>query len=401
MMSSSSSSSSGTKNIGLRGVTVADTKISGIDGSHGVLIYRGFNVNVLVASSTYEETAFLLLNSRLPDKGEMDDFAGRLKAYRTVPAAILDGLKARPKTAHPMDVLQSCITMLADYDPGARDESREANVDKTLRLIAAIPALVAAWDRVRHGLEPLAPDMSLGHAANFLYMLTGNVPNPETAKDLDVCLILHADHSFNASTFTARSVASTRAHMYAAVGAAVGALLGELHGGANEQVMRMLEAIGSESMVDEWVKSRLAAGDKVMGMGHAVYRTNDPRALVLERLSERVGYRTGDVKWHRMSRRIEEVTREEFWRLKGKEIYPNVDMYSASVYHVMGIPTDLFTPVFAISRIVGWCAHVIEEKFAEAQPKPAIYRPAADYVGHYCGNEGCDYVPVDDRAEKV
>lgn len=390
--------SSETKNIGLRGVTVADTKICGIHGEEGILIYRGFNINVLVRSSSYEETAFLLLNGRLPGKEELCEFAGSLLKYRQIPDGVIQNLKMRPHSAHPMDVLQSCIAMLADYDPQARDESRAANVEKSLRLMAATPTLVAAWDRVRNGLEPILPDNSLGHAANFLYMLTGKTPHSDTARDLDVCLILHADHSFNASTFTARSVASTRAHMYAAVAAAIGALSGELHGGANEQVMRMLEEIGSEDRVDEWVKARLVSGGKVMGMGHAVYRTNDPRALVLEQLSERLSYRTGEPKWYRMSRRIEEVTREEFYRLKGKEIYPNVDMYSASVYHQMGIATDLFTPVFAISRMVGWCAHVIEEKFAEAQPKPAIYRPAADYVGHYCGNEGCDYLPLEERA---
>ncbi|MDH4100005.1 MAG: citrate synthase [Nitrospirota bacterium] len=391
-------SSAETKNIGLRGVTVADTKICGIHGEEGVLIYRGFNINVLVRSSTYEETSFLLLNGRLPDKQEFEQFKAALSRYRQVPDGIIQSLRIKPRTAHPMDVLQSCISMLAGYDTKVRDESRPANVEKALRLISATPTLVAAWERIRNGQEPVAPDNSLGHAANFLYMLTGNAPHPDTAKDLDICLILHADHSFNASTFTARSVASTRAHMYAAVTAAIGALMGELHGGANEQVMRMLEEIGAAEKVDDWVKARLAAGDKIMGMGHAVYRTNDPRALVLEQLSERLGYRTGETKWHRMSRRIEETTREEFYRMKGKEIYPNVDMYSASVYHQMGIATDLFTPVFAVSRMVGWCAHVIEEKFAEAQPKPAIYRPAADYTGHYCGNEGCDYLPLDDRS---
>jgi len=229
-------------------------------------------------------------------------------------------------------------------------------------------------------------------------MLLGFSPDPETAQDFDICLILHAEHSFNASTFTGREVASTHAHMYASIVAALGALSGELHGGANSEVMRMLMEIKEENLAEPWVSEKLRKGGKVMGMGHAVYHTEDPRATILRGMCERMAVRYGDTKWCRLSKAIEVVTKEEFRKLKGKEIYPNVDFFSAPVYHMMGIQNDLFTPVFAISRISGWAAHIIEEKFAEAQPKAELYRPDSDYVGNYCGLEGCEYVPVEKRS---
>jgi citrate synthase len=223
------------------------------------------------------------------------------------------------------------------------------------------------------------------------------MPDPETARDFDICLILHAEHSFNASTFAGREVASTHAHMYASIAAALGALSGELHGGANSQVMKMLLEIGDVGRVPSWVSEKLQKGGKIMGMGHAVYRTEDPRATILRRISERLAVRYGDSKWYDMTRAIEAATQEEFKKLKGRDIYPNVDFYSASVYHMMGISRDLFTPVFAISRISGWAAHIIEEKFAEAQPKPELYRPDSDYIGTYCGPAACPYVPMEKR----
>jgi citrate synthase len=229
-------------------------------------------------------------------------------------------------------------------------------------------------------------------------MLTGTPADPETAKEFDLCLILHADHSFNASTFAAREVASTHAHMYASVTAALGALSGEIHGGANSEVMKMLLEIKEEDQVKAWVTERLQKGGKIMGMGHAVYRTEDPRATILRVICDKLSKRVGDPHWFRLSKAIETATQEEFRKLKGKEIYPNVDFYSASVYHMMGIPRDLFTPVFAISRISGWAAHIIEERFAEAQPKPELYRPDSDYVGMYCGLQGCHYVPIEERS---
>jgi len=385
------------KNIGLRGVKVADTRISDVDGEKGNLIYRGFNICDLVAQSTFEEVSFLLLHDHLPTKEEYDRFQRELVQARDVPEAFLKFLKWMPSSSHPMDILQASVSILASHDPELHEETREANFRKAARLIAKLPAVVAAWERIRKGLEPVRPRGELTHAGNFLSMLSGNPPDPETARDFDTCLILHADHSFNASTFAGREVASTHAHMYASVGAAMGALSGELHGGANSQVMNMLLEIGEMGRVKFWVSERLKKGGKVMGMGHAVYRTEDPRASILRRISGRLAERTGDRRWCEMTKAIEEATKEEFRKTKGKEIYPNVDFYSASVYHMMGIPKDLFTPVFAISRISGWTAHIIEEKFAEAQPKPELYRPDSDYVGNYCGLEGCQYVPVEKR----
>ncbi len=386
-----------TKNIGLRGVVVADTKISLVDGDNGKLVYRGYDICDLASYSTFEETAYLLLYGVLPGKSELKDFSERLAHERELPAGLIKLLKEKPKSAHPMDVLQSAIATLAEYDPQTRVDTREANLAKAIRLIAKTPTIIAYWNRIRKGLELKTPKRDLSHAANFLYMVNGYVPDEETARDLDVCLILHADHSFNASTFAAREVASTRAHIYASVSAAIGALSGELHGGANTRVMEMLKEIGSVKAVDAWVRARFDAKERVMGMGHAVYRTTDPRSIILAEMSKRLGERTGDATWYEITKRVEEVTREEFRKRKGGEIYPNVDLYSASVYHLMGFDTDIFTPIFAISRMAGWCAHVIEEKFADAQAKPALYRPEATYVGEYCGPTGCKYVPLTER----
>ena len=386
-----------TKNIGLRGIPVADTRISAIDGKNGVLIYRGYNISDLARSSTFEETTYLLLFGHLPTHEQLKEFAQALAREREIPESLIISLKGRPESAHPMDVLQASIPMLADHDPSAREDGKDVDIAKAKSLIAKIPTIVAAWDRIRKGFTPMKPDPTLSHAANFLYLLNGKIPDPETARDLDMCLILHADHTFNASTFAAREVASTRAHMYAAVAAALGALSGELHGGANARVMETLLEIGAVENVGPWVIRRLDEGQRVMGMGHAVYKTDDPRTLVLRPMSERLGKRLGDSKWYEMTHLVETATKEEFKKRKGTNIYPNVDLYSASVYHMMGIDRDLFTPVFAIARISGWAAHIVEEKYAEAQPKPMLYRPKADYIGKYCGPESCEYIPVGDR----
>jgi citrate synthase len=386
-----------TKNIGLRGIPVADTMISAIDSENGILIYRGYNIPDLARHSTFEEIAYLLLFGDLPTQQQLGSFKDSLKKERDIPESVIRSLEHRPKSAHPMDVLQSSVAMLADHDPKARVEGKKADLTKAIRLIAKMPTVVAAWDRTRKGLPPLKSNPSLEHAANFLYLLKGEVPDPDTARDFDVCLVLHADHTFNASTFAAREVASTRAHMYASVAAALGALSGELHGGANTRVMETLLEIGEVDKVRPWIIRRLDEGKRVMGMGHAVYKTDDPRATILRAMSERLGKRVGDSKWYEMTHLIETVTREEFKKRKGLDIYPNVDLYSASVYHVMGMDRDLFTPVFAISRISGWTAHIIEEKYAEAQPKPMLYRPKADYIGRYCGPESCAYTPITNR----
>jgi citrate synthase len=257
--------------------------------------------------------------------------------------------------------------------------------------------VVAAWHRIRQGLDPLPQDESLSHAANFLWQLHGKKPDPEMARDLDVCLILHADHTFNASTFACREVVSTRAHMYAGVAAGVGALSGSLHGGANAQVMKMLLELEPEQDIPGWVKRRIDGGERIMGMGHAVYKTMDPRARFLKDMAFRLGKKTGRSRWHELSTQIEEAGLKEFSSRGKSNIQPNVDFYSAPVYHIMGIPGDLMTPIFAISRVAGWCSHIIEEKFAEAQEKPALYRPQAEYVGQYCGLMGCEYEPPEKR----
>ncbi len=384
------------KNIGLRGVKVADTRISDVDGKRGNLIYRGFNIKDL-ANSTYEEVSYLLLYDHLPNQKELDRYRSELSPERRIPETLTEVMKKMPKSAHPMDVLQTSVPYLACFDPQLHEETKEANHGKALRLVAKIPTVVAAWDRIRNGLDPMEPSPELAHAANFLYMIKGSSPDPVTARDFDICLILHAEHSFNASTFAAREVASTHAHMYAAITAALGALSGELHGGANSEVMKMLLDIKEIGRAKAWVSERLKQGGKIMGMGHAVYQTEDPRATVLRGICERLANRSGEEQWCELSGVIETTTKEEFRKLKGREIYPNVDFFSASVYHMMEIPRDLFTPVFAISRIAGWAAHVIEEKFAEAQPKPELYRPDADYVGTYCGPEACEFVPLEKR----
>ena len=387
------------KNIGLRGVKVADTRISDVDGEKGILIYRGYNIIELAQSSTFEEVCFLLLHDRLPNKEELRRFHSELASAREIPETLLKFMKMLPKSTPPMDVLQASVSVLGSYDEDLRDEAREANLRKSIRLISKLPNIVSAWERIRKGMDPVRPSPDLNHAGNFLYMLFGTPPASETVRDFDICLILHAEHSFNASTFAGREVASTRAHMYASVAAAIGALSGELHGGANSEVMKMLLEVGEVERVKPWVAERLRRGGKVMGMGHAVYRTEDPRATILRGIAEKIARRTGDRKWFELTRVIEKTTKEEFRTLKGKEIYANVDFYSASVYHMMGIPLDLFTPVFAISRIAGWTAHIIEEKFAEAQPKTELYRPDADYIGTYCGPQACEYIPVEERSK--
>ena len=385
------------KNIGLRGVTVADTKISHVDGENGILIYRGFQIEDLARSSSFEETAYLLLYDELPNRQQMEEFKDKLAGERSVPAFIFESFRQLPDKARPMDILQASIPLLATDDPDLELETREANIAKAVRLIAHMPVLVAGWDRIRKGLEPIPHDNTLSHAGNFLWQLTGRQPDAETSRDLDTALLLHADHSFNASTFACREVVSTRAHMYAGVAAGVGALSGSLHGGANAQVMKMLLGLLNVEDIAGWVKTQLDSGQKIMGMGHAVYKTMDPRARFLKDICFKLGKKLGQEHWCRLSARIEESAVAEFEKRGKTTIKPNVDFYSASVYHMMGIPFDLMTPVFAIARVAGWTAHIIEEKFGDAQGKPALYRPSSGYVGHYCGKTGCTYTPVEQR----
>jgi len=386
-----------TKNIGLRGVKVADTRISDVDGTHGILIYRGYPIEELAEHSTYEETAFLLLHDAMPTVTELREFSESLRSARPLPDFVIAILRALPRGTSPMDVLQAAVPLLAADDPDLADDSREANHRKAVRLIARMASVVSAWHRIRSGQALLPPDNDLSHAGNFLWQLTGKKPDRETAKDLDTALILHADHSFNASTFACRAVVSTRAHMYAAVAAGVGALSGSLHGGANAAVMIMLEALKNEKDIPAWVRQQLDGGKKIMGMGHAVYKTTDPRANFLKDMGKRIGEQLGQEQWHRLSTEIEETAIAEFLKRGKTTIKPNVDFYSAPVYHMMGIPHDLMTPIFAIARIAGWTAHIIEEKFGDAQGKPALYRPSSDYVGNYCGKIRCSYESVEKR----
>ena len=389
-----------TRNIGLRNIEVADTKICSIDGENGKLIYRGYDILDLVKHSTFEETAYLLLFGELPSTKNLTDFARRLREARSLPDPIVKTLIARPVKARPMDVLQSSISELPDCDVNMEDDLKEANIERAIGLISRIPTIVATWDRIRRGLQIVGPKEEGSHAANFLYMLRGKDANEEESKIFDISLILHAEHSFNASTFAAREIASTRAHMYASIGGAAGALSGELHGGANIQVMKMLLEIGDPNNAEQWVEDKLDRGGRVMGMGHAVYKTTDPRAEVLSSLSRILSRETG-TKWFEITERVENATKKYMLEHHKQPIYPNVDLYSASLYYSMVIPMDLNTPIFAISRISGWCAHVIEEKFAEAAPKPALYRPKALYVGRYCGPMGCEYIPIGNRVKEM
>ena len=384
-----------TKNIGLRDIEVADTRISNIDGSKGKLIYRGYDILDLAKKSSFEETAYLLLHDDLPSKREFDEFKYKLISARTVPRRMQENMGNWRKDADPMDMLQAFVAALSGYyDEEFRD--KEASYGRAITLIAKVPTIVASWGRIRNNKEIVNPNPDLGHAANFLYMLTGEKPDSEIEKIFDICLILHADHTFNASTFAARQVASTRAHMFSAASAAIGALSGELHGGANYEVMKMLLDIKSVDNVESWIKETMDKGERIMGMGHAVYKTYDPRAQVLKELSRKLAVKTGQP-WFDITEKVERVTVDEMKKRKSVDIYPNVDLYSASIYYMLKIPMDLNTPIFAISRVAGWAAHIIEEKFAEAAPKPALYRPKAVYVGKYCGPQGCEYKPLDLR----
>ena len=385
------------KNIGLRGIPVADTKISIVNGVKGELQYRGFSIQDLAEQSTFEEVIYLLLFGKLPTQTELAQLSTELQSARVLNSRILSALSMRPVTAQPMDVLQGAVPLLADEDPDLNDVSKESFQRQAIRLIARLATVLAAWNRIRRGLDPVTPKDDLDHAANFLAMLSDTIPTPHMAATLDTCLVLHADHTFNASTFAAREVASTRAHMYASVTAAIGALSGELHGGANTKVMEMIMEIGSVEKVADFVKHKLDRHERIMGMGHAVYQTLDPRAPILLEMSKELGNQSAEKQWLEITEEVCRVTQAELKARKAKKIYPNVDFYSGAAYSQMGIDTDFFTPMFAISRVAGWCAHVIEERFAEAQGKPALYRPKAEYIGSYCGAEGCSFTPLEKR----
>jgi citrate synthase len=369
---------------GLEGVVAANSGICWIDGEAGVLAYRGIDIHELAEKSTFEETAFLLWHGHLPNRIELEEFTRKLTAARSLPPQIYDLLRSLPKSGTPMEALRTAVSALSSYDPAESAVDHDSNVRKSFALTAQLAMLVAAYDRIRKGKQPVDPDPSLPHAANFLWMLHGQKPIPAATRTFDIALILHADHEFNASTFAARVIAGTMSDMHSAITGAIGALKGPLHGGANEEVMKMLFAIGKagEDPV-EHVRNLLAQKKKVFGFGHRVYRTEDPRATHLRRMSEQLSRDSGNTQWYEMSRRIEEFVKNE------KKLNANVDFYSASTYTTLGIDLDLFTPIFAVSRIAGWTAHVIEQL-----DDNRLIRPRAEYTGP---EYPVKYVPLEKR----
>jgi citrate synthase len=369
---------------GLEGVVAATSGICYIDGEQGVLAYRGIDIHELAKNSTFEETCYLLWNGRLPTQAELDGMRQRLAAERKLPPDIIRMMREVPRHVLPMEVLRTGVSALSFYDPDEKSNDHEANVRKAYRLTSQIAMIVTAYDRVRKGKDVIEPDRSLSHAANFLLMLNGEKPSPTAEKALDIALILHADHELNASTFAARVTAATLSDMHSAITSAIGALKGPLHGGANEEVMRMLFAIdkAGEDPVQH-VQAMLAQKKKIPGMGHRVYRTEDPRATHLRQMSRDLGVSAGMPKWFDMSHRIEEYIKRE------KRLNANVDFYSASTYTTLGIDLDLFTPIFAISRISGWTAHVIEQL-----DDNRLIRPRADYIGP---KYPAKYIPITQR----
>ena len=369
---------------GLEGVVATKSSICWIDGDAGVLSYRGIDIHELATRSTFEETTYLLWFGKLPTAPELADFSTNLAAARALDSKVLDLLRSVPSSATPMEVLRTAVSLLSMYDADERDSSHDANVRKSYRLTAQIAMIVAIYDRIRKGKPVVEADKSLSHAANFLWMLNGVKPSETATKALDIALILHADHELNASTFAARVIAATLSDLHSAITGAIGALKGPLHGGANEATMKLLyaiEASGQDPVA--YVKQMFAEKKKISGFGHRVYHTEDPRATHLRRMSEDLGESSGSTKWFDMSRKIELFVKEE------KKLNANVDFYSASTYTTLGIDIDLFTPIFAVSRIAGWAAHVIEQ-----HDDNRLIRPRADYVGP---SYPSPYIPIAQR----
>ncbi len=376
--------STATAGKGLEGIVAANSGICWIDGDAGILSYRGMDIHELASHSTFEETTFLLWNGRLPNAAELQAFSQSLAEARVLDSHILDLLRSFPKTATPMEVLRTAVSALSLYDSDELDNTHDANVRKAFRLTSQVAMIVAVYDRIRKGKPVVEADKSLNHAGNFLWMLTGEKPSETATRTLDIALILHADHELNASTFAARVIAATLSDIHSAVTGAIGALKGPLHGGANEAVMRMLFAIdkaGADPV--EFVKQMLADKKKVSGFGHRVYKTEDPRATHLRRMSEQLSKDSGITKWYDWSRKIELFINAE------KKLNANVDFYSASTYTTLGIDVDLFTPIFAVSRIAGWSAHVIEQL-----DDNRLIRPRAEYIGPAYPSP---YIPLADR----
>jgi citrate synthase len=370
---------------GLADVPVAESAISFIDGKRARLEYRGVAVETLAKESCFEEAAWLLLKGELPTQRELATFDNALRHHRRIKYKLIDLIKCLPETGHPMDALQAGVAALGMFYPARDVHNEQSNWDSVVRLIAKLPTIVAAFHRLRHGDAPIMPRDDLGHAANFYYMLTEQEPSPAVGKVLDACLILHAEHTMNASTFSGRVTGSTLANPYTVVSSAIGTLTGPLHGGANEQVLDMLDEIGSADKVRPWLDDAIAHKKKIMGLGHRVYKVKDPRATVLQELAENAFVETGRPKLYQLALEVERVAAGV---LGPKGIYPNVDFYSGCVYLSIGIPRDLFTPIFAIARVVGWLSHWLEQL-----KNNRIFRPEQIYVGKH----DVHYVPLETR----
>ena len=367
---------------GLEDVVANTSEICFIDGHEGRLVFRGYNVADLAETTSFEEVVYLLWNGDLPNRSQLAELKAELAASASLSQPVKDLLRSYPHETHPMDALRTAVSLSGIYDPDGNAMNAEANHRKAVRLLAQVPTIVAAFDRLRHGKEPVDPDPTLSRPENFLYMLHGEKPKALHARVFNTALILHADHELNASTFSARVTAGTLSDIYSAITSAIGTLKGPLHGGANEQVMYMLGKIGTVENAKPWIEGALARKEKVMGFGHRVYRTEDPRAIILRRLSKEVGEDAGDLKWYNMLNEVREAI------MSSKKLYPNVDLYSGSVYAQMGIPTDIFTPVFAMSRVAGWTAHVLEQ-----YQNNRLIRPRAEYTGP----THRDFVPLAQR----
>lgn len=367
---------------GLEGVIAGISQISQVNPDLDSLIYRGYDIRDLAKSAKYEEVAYLLLHDDLPNKAQLDAFQQKINSQRELPKAVLDTIRALPKDSNYMDVLRTCVSMLAHFDSQAQDLSHEANVEKAIRLIAKIPTIITAAYRIFNGQEPVAPDATLSHAQNFIYMLRNEKPDDYTTKVFDTTMILYAEHGFNASTFSARVTCSTLADLHSGITAAIGTLKGPLHGGANEEAMYMLQEIGTVENAEPWIMDALASKKKIMGFGHRVYKKGDTRAPILKVMGEELSRKLGDMKWHLMADKVEEVM------LREKNIFPNVDFPTAYIYYMMGLPIPLYTPLFAASRVAGWSAHVIEQL-----DNNRLIRPKSEYQGP----KHREFIPVENR----
>ena len=367
---------------GLEGIVAAATRLSDVQGDVGVLIYNGYNINELAGNATYEEVVYLLHHGHLPNTKELAEWKAMLVAERELPQGIIDLIQTVPRTASPMHVIRTAVSALGCYDTDADDGSMDNNRRKSRRIIAKIPIITAYFHRSRNGQSLLPPSRTLSEAANFLYLINGKEPTEEMVHTMDMCYVLHADHGMNASTFSARVTIATLSDMYSAITSAIGTLKGPLHGGANEGVIKMLKEIGSLDRVDAYIHDALNQKKKIMGIGHRIYKTLDPRAPHLKAMAQKLSAKLGEPKWIQMSERIAEIMKKE------KGLNANVDFYSATVYHSMNFPTDLFTPIFAIARTAGWTAHVLEQ-LADNR----LIRPQSEYIGH----KDLKFVPVAQR----